>query len=71
MDYLMHYNKNHDPKTGRFAPSKDNKYQLRSGYLTPAGKQRWAQQYMADLREAQKRVVILLIYRRRLNLKNG
>ena len=54
-DYLCHYNKNHDPKTGRFAPSKDNKYQLKSGYLTPEGKQRWARQYMSDVKAAQKK----------------
>lgn len=54
-DYLAHFNPNHDPKTGRFAISKDNKYQTKNGYLTWEGKQRWAQQYMADYNAAAKK----------------
>ena len=51
-DYLIHFNPNHDPKTGQFAPLK-NKYQYVTGHLTSEGKQRWARQYMSDVQKAQ------------------
>ena len=40
-DYLVHFNPNHDPKTGQFAPSKwnvKNGYQTNKGTLTEKGK---------------------------------
>lgn len=53
-NYLIHFNPNHDPKTGQFAPLK-NKYQYADGYLTPEGKQRWARQYVSDVERAKKK----------------
>lgn len=52
-DYLVHFNPNHDPKTGQFA--KSNKYQYANGYLTSEGKQRWMTQYYNDVQRAAKK----------------
>lgn len=40
MSYLMHFNPNHDPKTGMFTFGFGNKYKNPDGSLTPAGQQR-------------------------------
>lgn len=53
MAYLIHFNPNHDPKTGQFA--KANKYQYTSGYLTPEGKQRWMNQFYNDIKRTAKK----------------
>lgn len=54
-DYLMHYNDNHDPKTGQFAPkdgsmSNINRYVTKNGELTEAGRAR----YGKAIKEMQK-----------------
>lgn len=51
--YLVHFNKNHDPKTGQF--TKANKYQYTDGQLTSEGKQRWMTQLYSDIKKAAKK----------------
>ena len=67
--YLVHFNKNHSPKNGQFVSGdgdgdgvindyknqKKNRYQYVDGSLTPKGKQRWARQYVKDVKKAQRK----------------
>ena len=66
MSYLIHYNKNHNPKNGQFAPGDGNgdgvvgrkkitKYQNEDGSLNERGKQRYMYERQKAINASLKR----------------